>query len=212
MENKHKIQKPASTANQATAGHEHCSYRRSLRFWVLISASNTDVAGERGIHREFLFSQSGECRGKGFLFFIIILFYSFWWSNRKHGRLGDLALGCMCSWRGSEIQGQKSAWVPESLTFGWDKTLFFLSLFLSYIFFILFLLLQTLSFLQSWPFFALSLASSNKNYGCCMICICHTDVLSFKLGHHYFTQKDWRYRLCLQICPWYTPCAGICQC
>lgn len=103
-------------------------------------------------------------------------------------RLGDLALDSMCSQQGLEIQGQESASVPESLIFG-DKTLFFLSHFLSYIFLTFFSFSKFLlpsSSVLFLPCFRLLPVKC----GCCMLSICHTDVLSFKLGHQVFSQKD----------------------
>lgn len=102
--------------------------------------------------------------------------------------------------------------MPDSPIFGGDKTLFFLSLFLSYNFLTFFSFSKL--FLSSIAGFSLPYLCLHpiKVTGSCMISICHTDVLLLMLGHQNFTQKIWRHRLCLFIFPCHTRCAGVCQC
>lgn len=73
-EKKHKIWKSALTVKQAKPGYEHCSYYRSLRFWVLISVNNIDVTGERGAFIENYYFPNLEKIGKKGLFFFSFLF------------------------------------------------------------------------------------------------------------------------------------------
>lgn len=89
---KHKIWKSALTVKQAKPGYEHCSYYRSLHFWVLISVNNIDVTGERGAFIENYYFPNLEKIGKKGLF-LFFSFSTFWWSNRKHVRLGNFDPG-----------------------------------------------------------------------------------------------------------------------
>lgn len=133
MENKHKIWKPALAASTARVERECSSYHWSFHtFWVLMSASSIDVCWrERGMHTENLYFPNLKDEGEKDLFYF--LFSTFDDLTRNIWDQEVLLWICVFSARlGDPRAGPAS--VPESLTFGWDQTLFFLSLFLSYVF------------------------------------------------------------------------------